>query len=128
MPVAQDLTKANNRAVPVQGSITLKFTVRDLDKNPIDIGAASAIDMHIEEELGDDPVVSKSLASGITPDPDQVNNTGVFRVALTGGAGGDTDRTPAIHFYDVRLVLAGKTHYVVKPASKIEFELTVTND
>jgi hypothetical protein len=123
---AQDLTQSTGRAIACRDSLTLKFTIKDKDNNAIDLSSVTVGQMDIKSDLDESALVSKTIGSGMTIDPDQSENKGVLRVDLSGGAAGDTDRDAGIHFYDAFIELAGKRQYFVKPQSKIEFIDVVT--
>lgn len=126
MPFAQNLTKSTGRAISCRDSVTIKFTIFDKDNEPVPLGSVSVGKMDIKIDLDEAALVSKTIGSGMTVDPDQIANKGVLRVELTGGAAGDTDREPVIHFFDAYIELSGKRQYFVAPQSKIEFVDVVT--
>lgn len=126
MPFAQDLTLSTRRAIAVRDSVTLKFTVKDKNNEPIDLSSVTVGQMDIKQDLDEAALVSKTIGGGMTIDGDQVTNKGVLRVVLSGGASGDTDREGGMHFYDAYVVLGGNRQYFVSPQSRIEFVAVVT--
>lgn len=126
MPLAQDFTRANNRAITVRDTVTIKFTIKDANNNPVNLSLVTAMNLHVKLDPTTDPLITLALGSGLTIDPDQTNNTGVVRAKFTGGASGQTDREEGIHFYDGLYVLGGEPFYFVAPQSRMEFVDVIT--
>jgi len=123
MSFSQELTKSTGRAIPIRESVTLKFTLRDKNNATIDLSAVTIGVVHVRLEPDGELLIDATISNGkMVVDPDQVANEGVLRVSFSGGAAGDTDRTPGMHLYDGFIVLDGDTKFIVRPQTKIEFE------
>lgn len=97
-------------------ALALRLTITDDEDERVDITGAT-IELQVKANLGDadPPTIAKAVGTGITLLTQSGDTLGQADIAITGGAAGDTDKTPGLYWLDVVLVLAGARAHVVAP-------------
>lgn len=94
----------------------LRLTVTDDEDEPLRLTGAT-IEVQVKAALGDadPPVIAKAIGTGVTILTQSGDTLGQADIDITGGAGGDTDKAPALYWLDVVVVLAGVRGHVIAP-------------
>jgi|SRR5688572_2599419 len=103
------------RGATKRWTITIR---REVDDEPIDITAATALEFQVKTVPGaaDPPLISKAIGTGVTIQPQTGDTLGQAIIALDGADTNGAGTPAGLYHYDVVLVLGGERHYVIAPS------------